>query len=337
MMTLLYLGIVAALLGVFTHLAVFIRGEWHMMAPQLVLLYSFLTLGLFCSMSSSGAGTRTSLRCTAILTVSYCIALFTSIVIYRKFFHRLRRFPGPFSAGITKFWQVWKCRESKNHVVIEQLRQKYGPIIRTGPEELTIIDPSLPALLDGPGNQFEKAVWYDVLLPELSINTTRSIKAHDLRRRIWDRGFSSKALAVYNEHIIRYTELLASRIEKLSQRGQPAVVTDWFYWYTFDVMGEFAFTRSFGMLRDEQWHVAVRMLRKAIALLGPFSPVPWLIRIGFCCTWIPVVRDWFVMVGWCKERMDERLKVSPFHVSSHAYTYHLPCPGECSLTKAGGK
>ncbi|KUI71889.1 Tryprostatin B 6-hydroxylase [Cytospora mali] len=213
--------------------------------------------------------------------MSYCTGLFTSITIYRLYFHRLSSFPGPCIAGFTKFWHVWKCRRGKNHLVIEELRQQYGSIIRTGPEELTIIDPSIPGILDGPKNEFTKAVWYDFLLPEVAVNTTRDKKHHDARRRIWDRGFSPNAMAAYEQQIIECAGTLAQRIAEISRDGEPVVVTDWFYWFTFDVMGHFAFARSFGMLRDEQWHLAVKMLRRAMALLGPFSPVPWLAQVAF--------------------------------------------------------
>ena len=49
--------------------------------------------------------------------------MFASIVIYMKYFHRLRHFPGPWAAGVTKLWHVWQCRTAKNQLVIENLRK----------------------------------------------------------------------------------------------------------------------------------------------------------------------------------------------------------------------
>ncbi|KAI1377899.1 cytochrome P450 [Hypoxylon crocopeplum] len=299
----------AAVLGVSSHLAVFIRGEWHMQAPTLVKIYAFFALAVFITLCRLGLDTHTSLKTTALLAGSYATGLFTSITIYRHYFHRLRHFPGPWAAGVTKFWHVWQCRTGKNYLVIEELRKQYGPIIRTGPEELTIIDAAVPSATDGPKNKCTKAVWYDFLLPEIALNTTRSIKEHDTRRRIWDRGFSTKALAIYEERVVEYAEVLASQIEKFAKEGKPINVSDWFYFFTFDVMGEFAFARSFGMLQDEKWHFAVRLLRKAMSLLGPFSPVPWTVQIAFYITpWMYIVRDWLGMMQWCRDRMSERIK-----------------------------
>ena len=111
---------------------------------------------------------------------------------------------------------------------------------------------------------------------------------------------------------MKYGDQLEKGISDLAQKDQPVNASAWFYWFTFDVMGEFAFARSFGMLEFERWHTVVVMLRKAMRLLGPLSPVLWLAQIGFNILprfW--VVRDWFAMLAWCRERMKERIQVSP--------------------------
>lgn len=282
-----------------------------MQAPALFYLYSLLTFALFCLLKHLCADTVSSMATTVLIISTYMSGLFTSIVIYRKYFHRLRHFQGPWTAGATKLWHVWKCRTGQNYLVIEDLHTQYGPIIRTGPEEITIIDPAVPAAVDGPGNRCTKAVWYDFLLPEIALNTTRSKRDHDARRRIWDLGFSAQAMKVYEARVAEYAETLVARIADLANEDKPVNVSDWFYWFTFDVMGEFAFARSFNMLCDEKWHPAVRLLRKAMSLLGPFSPVPWLAQIAFYVTpWMFVVRDWLSMMEWCKQRMGERIQVS---------------------------
>ena len=74
-------------------------------------------------------------------------------------------------------------------------------------------------------------------------------------------------------------------------------------------MGQFAFSKSFGMLKDQQWHYCVQMLRAGLALVGPFTPVPWLVRIAFDIPVLRVVRDFQAMAAWCARRMDERIKV----------------------------
>ncbi|KAL9122404.1 MAG: hypothetical protein Q9187_001041 [Circinaria calcarea] len=232
---------------------------------------------------------------------AYALSLLTSIVIYRKGFHRLRKFPGPFMAGVTKLWHTANTLDSQNHILLDGLHEKYGDFVRTGPTEITIFTPEVKWAVDGPANHCNKAVWYDILLPLIALNTTRDKKEHDHRRRIWDRAFTVKALEGYEKRIQTYGLLLEKHIASTS--GKPVDVSTWFYFLSFDVMGDFAFAKSFKMLESKEWHYAVLMLRRALNLLGPLSSVPWLVQLAFSFPVIPVVRDWNKMISWCAERM----------------------------------
>jgi len=46
-------------------------------------------------------------------------------------------------------------------------------------------------------------------------------------------------------------------------------------------MGDFAFGKSSDVLRDGRAHFAIEMLRAGLTFLGPFSPVPWFVRVGY--------------------------------------------------------
>ncbi|KAL8791206.1 MAG: hypothetical protein Q9213_000163 [Squamulea squamosa] len=179
-----------------------------------------------------------------------------------------------------------------------------------GPDEITVFSPDAFLAMDGPGNSCSKAVWYDFLLPEIAVNTTRDKAAHDRRRRVWDRAFSARSLRLYNQQIDEFVQQLRSQIGLLSDKERTINVSDWFYWFSFDVMGKFAFGKSFRMLEDEEWHPAIRMLRSAMRLLGPLSPVPWLAQIGFAMLpRISLIGDWYAMMDFCKDRMRERIAV----------------------------
>ena len=76
-------------------------------------------------------------------------------------------------------------------------------------------------------------------------------------------------------------------------------------------MGDFAFARAADKDNDqnEEWHAAISSLHNGMALLGPLSPVPWLLHIGLGMSWVPIVRDWNRMVSFCKGCMEQRRKV----------------------------
>lgn len=103
-------------------------------------------------------------------------------------------------------------------------------------------------------------------------------------------------------------------MENLSESaaaGRPVIINEVIYWFAFDSMGEFAFNQDFGMMRRQEWHFAITLLRRAISILGPFAPTIWLIKVGF--KFLPgfwKIGDWFKMLAFCRHQMDERIQVS---------------------------
>lgn len=125
--------ILSVFAGIFSHNAIFIRGEWHLQIPRILLAHSFLWICTSCAIQYSSDTTfGQSLQKATFLFVLYTTALFTSMTVYRLFFHRLSRFPGPKLAAVTKLWHVYQVRHSTNHLLMTRLYKEYGTIVRTG-------------------------------------------------------------------------------------------------------------------------------------------------------------------------------------------------------------
>lgn len=116
------------------------------------------------------------------------------------------------------------------------------------------------------------------------------------------------ALVQHESKILKYIEQLDQCIEANAKANKPSEVRDLFFWFGFDVMGDFVFSKSFDMLHQQQWHHIIVRLQRALSLLGPFSPTPWLIQVGFkLAPRVGVLKDWFDMVAWCERQMRVRL------------------------------
>lgn len=131
--TLLEKVFVAAASGITSHLCFYKHGEHHMKTPILFRLYVILFFMLLygeITVKDQDAlrGTTEALSIAA----AYNFSLLTSIVVYRKVFHRLRSFPGPFMASVTKLWQTANTLNSQNHLLLDDLHKKYGDFVRTG-------------------------------------------------------------------------------------------------------------------------------------------------------------------------------------------------------------
>ncbi|OKL58794.1 hypothetical protein UA08_05857 [Talaromyces atroroseus] len=288
---------IAFLVGIIAHRSIFIYGEWHLKAVA-VLQAHLAIWAVILFPASRYLGAVGALQEGSLIALAYATGLFGSISVYRTLFHPLRHYPGPLLARMTKLWHVVRCLDSKNYVVMEEMHKKYGDFVRTGPNELTIFHPdTLVTIYEGNRNPFTKPAWYDNLRPYTGLNTHRS-------------KLQPTALASYQPNVTTHADCLANLIEE--QVGKPVVVNQYFYWFSWDVMGQLAFSKSFGMLEEGKWHYAIKMLRKGLELVGPFTPVPWLTRVAFAVPVLDTVRNFLKMEDWCARRMDERISVSSY-------------------------
>jgi hypothetical protein len=68
-----------------------------------------------------------------LLSVCFNATLTLSILAHRVLFHRLRHFPGPFGAKVSRFWHIFKLWDSEaGHLFLEGMHKKYGDIVRYG-------------------------------------------------------------------------------------------------------------------------------------------------------------------------------------------------------------
>lgn len=87
----------------------------------------------------AGLTPLSALARVALLSTSFNVAVFLSIGVYRFFFHRLRRFPGPPLAKVSRFYSAYKAsRELKYYKLVTQWNEEYGDFIRTGEYSIEI-------------------------------------------------------------------------------------------------------------------------------------------------------------------------------------------------------
>lgn len=79
------------------------------------------------------------------------------LVVYNRHAYGLQRYDGPFLASLTNLWRV---RDSyvngRKRPTIVQLHQKYGDVVRTGPNTLSFASPNAIADIYGPASRMPK-------------------------------------------------------------------------------------------------------------------------------------------------------------------------------------
>jgi hypothetical protein len=122
---------VAAAAGVSSHILYFIRGFRE--RQGLAIIGVHLAAGTAVALKSTQVyGIVPGIAFACLINLSYLCALSLSITVYRLFFHRLRRFPGPFAAKITEFYGPYRARNWNIHVEDTKLLDKYGDFVRVG-------------------------------------------------------------------------------------------------------------------------------------------------------------------------------------------------------------
>ncbi|KAL4934942.1 hypothetical protein BDV06DRAFT_217788 [Aspergillus oleicola] len=273
--------------GVLLHQMIFRHGEWHLYALHIIVTYSALPIILLlCSenISSLAAGNILLSRSTIVrTTLCHLSGVSSSILIYRAFFHPLGRFPGPFLARLSAAYKVSLGQNLSLYMEVRKLHQQYGDIVRLGPGELSLASPAAVRKVHWPQATPRKGPLYDQGYPRVSLETTRDIQEHAQLRKIWDPAFNTRALRDYSHRVQKH----ATRLLEVFDRdlGQPINITRWLNYYSFDIMGDLAFGKSFDMLVDGRDHYLLSVMHdnmKAFALIGPLIwAFPLLVRIPF--------------------------------------------------------
>ncbi|KAE8152770.1 cytochrome P450 monooxygenase [Aspergillus avenaceus] len=301
----------AALSGAATHTFIFRHGEWDLHSPRILLFYLML-LAVSFAIEKNDVFSAWEVSVPSNLAIEmvgcHILGLYSNILVYRGFFHQLSRFPGPFVARFSNLYKMLLCIK-KFHLYEEtaHLHSQYGDYVRVGPNQLSVTDPEAIQILHGPKAKVTKGIWYSNMEPRISLFNTRNKKEHAQRRKVWDQGFSSRALRDYEPRVYRYKEQLIDAIEQ--RIGTPMDATKWFNYYSFDIMGDLSFGKSFNMLVDGQDASILTKLHADVTGLTVLGQVPWILPFF---KRIPLLNaDYLKHWNWISSRVEERMKNIP--------------------------
>ncbi|KAK4155412.1 cytochrome P450 [Chaetomidium leptoderma] len=265
----------AAGAGVVSHLSYFIRGEHHTNGPTIVVFFlSLLPLLTLAQYQYLHLPLVASVVQTATLVACFVGGLYGSMCVYRGVFHPLRKFDGPFLARFSNLYHSWLLVErSDNYRLMTKLHEKYGPVVRTGPSNLSVNLAEAVQVVLGPKSKCSKSPWYDSSLPLVNLHTARDLKVHELRRKDFNKAFSPAALVDYEERVTPLSNLFCDQIASFG--GAPVNATAWFKYFAFDAMGELGLGESFHMLekKDNRW--VPDLLMAGMADIAQLQPIPW--------------------------------------------------------------
>ncbi|TAQ87208.1 hypothetical protein B7494_g4464 [Chlorociboria aeruginascens] len=219
--------------------------------------------------------------------------LITVRLLMNRFASPLRHYPGPLLCSVSRLWKVISTALGHTHLDHIALHKRYGPIVRIAPNEVSLASPEAARIMLSAGKRFYKTDFYAVFPPPENPDIFTEIRedVHALKKKVANVPYSMAAMQQLGPFIDDTIEVLMRQLEKftlsnyagnpysrLSEKWKGPVVNlgDWLHWFAFDVLGEIAFSRSFGFLAEgKDVEDAIRTIDNSQRYNGIVGQIPW--------------------------------------------------------------
>jgi len=204
-----------------------------------------------------------------------CLLYVFGVIVYRLIFHPLAKYPGPFLARITDLHLAYHAWKGDRHLEFWRCHEKYGPVVRLGPNLLSFNTNSALKSIYGFKSNVRKADFYTAFPANKATFNVHNVidkTIHTRKRRVISHAFSDSAINTMEKYIVGNiniaTDLISEDVIKGSSTEKggwslPRNMASWADWLTFDIMGDLAFGKAFGMLENPANRFAVDLVSSA--------------------------------------------------------------------------
>lgn len=190
-------------------------------------------------------------------TLIYTVfALIILRLLYNKFQPGVRSIPGPFAASITKYWRLHDVWKGKAHLTAIHLHRKHGPLVRIGPNHVSVADPGFISRFYSIKEDYTKTAFYPIQCvswkkkPEMNLFSERNPEEHRIAKRKVGAAFAMPNLLQSEAAIDSCVDLFMNRLRDLTADGSPIDLGAWLQYFAFDVVGEVSFASKLGFLEQ---------------------------------------------------------------------------------------
>lgn len=265
------------------------------------------------------------LRNAGILGIMGVVYMIT-LVFYRLYFHPLAKYPGPFLARVTDWNTAWHAWKGDRYLELYLAHEKYGPVVRVAPNMLSFNSASALKSIYGHSNvsrHIQKGQFYTAYPAVKGVHNTHNAISkleHGFKRRVLSVAFSEAALKSMEGAVMDAVDKLLDGIRRDGAKGVD--VGERFSWFTFDVMGDLCFGKTFGMLTDQSQRFVTDLIGKATHnhyICGNYLPIR---RMGLGRLLFPTIaRDRWRFIEHSRACANERMKMD--HSAKKDFFYYL--------------
>ncbi|TEA19202.1 Cytochrome P450 monooxygenase BOT4 [Colletotrichum sidae] len=207
---------------------------------------------------------------TEVVGLVLALGLLYRIVLWWS--HPLRKFPGPISASFSNALYSWNFMRGRQPYRQLELHEKYGPVVRVAPNELSFSTAASWRDIYGPRKgvePFVKSEFYDggnFASESLSIVSERDPRKHAEMRRYLSGAFSDRSLKSQEPLVAACVDELVGKLGEAGRGGGATNAVMWFNLVTFDIIGSLAFGNDFGGVEQGKEHFWVAIVTKSLRL-----------------------------------------------------------------------
>ncbi|KAE8440479.1 hypothetical protein EG329_007445, partial [Mollisiaceae sp. DMI_Dod_QoI] len=199
----------------------------------------------------------------------------TWTVIYNLFFHPLAKVPGPRFAAATYLYQTY--HSVHYYAEVGKMHEKYGPIVRTTPDEVSLSDPTNYDLIFFVGSKYPKSKAYDCVGAGYSTFASKSHDLHRVRRTALNPFFSRKMVLELEDVVQDKARKLCALASRKFSTGKALDLHHAFRAVSIDVITDYAFADCYNLLeRDDIGKEFFEMIQRRGPAIWVFQQWPGL-------------------------------------------------------------
>ncbi|MCJ1239302.1 hypothetical protein MMC14_007296 [Varicellaria rhodocarpa] len=213
------------------------------------------------------------------LYATVLVSFATIYIAYLFFGGPVGKIPGPPLAKLSRVWLVRLSRKGDMHRKMIDLHAKYGTLVRTGPNEVSVSDLNAIKIIygktnalvcsgndfdnsEGYGSKFRRSDWYSVFQGHRKFDLfgERDKRIHSSQRRLVSSIYSMDRLKDLEPSI----------------DNAPIDMGVWAQLFAFDVIGEVTFSKPFGYVAAGKDNGSFSQIDAALGCAAWIGQVPWL-------------------------------------------------------------
>ncbi|KAJ2998822.1 hypothetical protein NUW58_g206 [Xylaria curta] len=161
----------------------------------------------------------------AVSAALQCLAVF----IHRLYFHPLSRYPGPLAARLSDFYGAYYASRTTLHVKTLQDHEKFGPVVRQGPNKLVFSSANALQVSQRAPNAY-------------GLFNSLDRQMHQRKRKLLGPVVNDQSTRAFADGMVDQIDVfLKGLLSSCQQPATPVNMTERLTYLTMDIMGQFVF------------------------------------------------------------------------------------------------